>query len=88
MVGRVDRLRPKQTVEHWKAKGFDFSHILYQPDVGDEIGRFHQIEQDHGIGKSLDMTTLLPLCLPALERGEPVRAELAHPQRQPRGGHA
>jgi glutamate synthase (ferredoxin) len=76
MIGRVDRLRPKQTVGHWKAKGFDFSHILYQPDVGEDIGRFRQIEQDHGIEKSLDVTTLLPLCLPALERGEPVRAEL------------
>ena len=77
MIGRVDRLRPKKTIEHWKTKGFDFSHILYQPDVGEEVGRFRQIAQDHGIEKSLDMTTLLPLCAPAIERGEPVRAELA-----------
>ncbi len=76
MVGRVDRLRPKQDLEHWKAKNFDFSQILYQPDVGEEIGRYRQIEQDHGIEKSLDMTTLLPLCRPGIERGEPVRAEL------------
>src|SRR5215831_5590511 len=40
MVGRVDRLEPKKAIDHWKAKGFDFSNILYQPDVGEEIGRF------------------------------------------------
>ncbi len=76
MVGRVDRLRMKKAVEHWKARGLDFSHILYQPDVGEEVGRFRQIEQDHGLESSLDLTTLLPLCRPAIERGEKVRAEL------------
>jgi glutamate synthase (ferredoxin) len=74
MVGRVDRLEAQQAIEHWKARGFDFSNILYQPDVGDEIGRFRQIEQDHGLEKSLDVTTLLDLCKPAIERGESVAA--------------
>ena len=32
MIGRVDRLEPRQAIEHWKAKGLDFSSILYQPD--------------------------------------------------------
>ncbi len=77
MVGRVDRLEPKKAIDHWKAKGFDFSNILYQPDVGPEIGRFQQIEQDHGLDKSLDVTTLLDLCRPAIERGEKVTGELA-----------
>ncbi|HYM34344.1 MAG TPA: glutamate synthase-related protein, partial [Steroidobacteraceae bacterium] len=76
MVGRVDRLEPKQAIDHWKAKGFDFSNILYQPDVGEEIGRFRQMAQDHGLEKSLDVTTLLDICKPAIERGEKVSAEL------------
>jgi glutamate synthase (ferredoxin) len=76
MVGRVDRLAPRQAIDHWKAKGFDFSNILYQPDMGPEVGRFRQIEQDHGLDKSLDVTTLLDLCTPAIERGERVTAEL------------
>jgi len=76
MVGRVDRLEPKKAIEHWKAKGFDLSNILYQPDAGPEVGRYCQIAQDHGIDKSLDVTTLLDLCRPALERGEKVRAAL------------
>jgi glutamate synthase (ferredoxin) len=76
MVGRVDRLEPKAAVDHWKARGFDFSNVLYQPDAGPEVGRHHQIAQDHGFDKSLDVTTLLPLCRPAIERGEKVSAEL------------
>jgi glutamate synthase domain-containing protein 3 len=76
MVGRVDRLEPRKAISHWKAKGFDFSNILYQPDVGAEVGRFKQMEQDHGLDKSLDVTTLLELCKPAIERGESVSATL------------
>ena len=76
MVGRVDVLEPKKAVEHWKAKGIDFSKILYQPAVGPEVGRYCQIPQDHGLDKSLDITTLLDLCKPAIERGERVNATL------------
>jgi len=76
MVGRVDRLEPQQAINHWKARGFDFSNILYDPDVGPGVGRFHQIEQDHGLDKSLDVTQLLDICRPAIERGAQVSAEL------------
>jgi glutamate synthase (ferredoxin) len=76
MVGRTDRLEAKHAVDHWKAKGLDFSKILYQPDTGPEVGRFCQMKQDHGIDRSLDMTTLLGLAQPAIERGEKVVAEL------------
>jgi glutamate synthase (ferredoxin) len=76
MVGRVDMLEPRAAIDHWKAKGFDFSNILYAPDAGPEIGRFRQIGQDHGIDKSLDITTLLGLCEPAIARGEKVSVEV------------
>jgi glutamate synthase (ferredoxin) len=76
MIGRTDRLEPKRAVEHWKAKGLDFSNILYQPDVPDDVGRFCQIKQDHGIDRSLDITTLLELAKPAIEKGEKVVAQL------------
>jgi glutamate synthase (ferredoxin) len=76
MIGRTDRLEPRRAIDHWKAKGLDFSKILYQPDVPPQVGRYCQIPQDHGLEKSLDLTTLLPLCAPALERGEAVRATL------------
>jgi len=76
MVGRVDVLEPKKAIEHWKGKGFDFSNILYQPDAGPEVGRYCQIDQDHGLEKSLDVTQLLNICKPAIERGEKVTGEL------------
>jgi len=76
MVGRTDALEPKKAVEHWKAKGLDFSKILYQPPAGPEVGRYCQIPQDHGLDKSLDITKLLDICKPAIERGEKVKASL------------
>jgi len=74
MVGRTEVLEAKQAVEHWKAKGLDFSKILYQPEVGEDVGRYCQISQDHGLDKSLDMTVLLDLCQAAIVDGEPVHA--------------
>jgi glutamate synthase (ferredoxin) len=76
MVGRTDVLEAKQAIAHWKAKGVDISPILHQPQVGPEVGRYCQIPQDHGLAKSLDMTVLLDLCQPAIDRGEPVKATL------------
>ena len=76
MVGRVDRLEARKAVEQWKARGLDFSNLLYQPKVADNVGRYCQITQDHGLDKALDNTTLLKLCAPALERGEKVVANL------------
>lgn len=74
MIGRTDILEPKKAVEHWKAKNIDLSKILYQPEVGPEVGRYCQIPQDHGLDKSLDMTMLLDLCQGAIEKGEKVKA--------------
>jgi glutamate synthase (ferredoxin) len=76
MVGRSDCLETKPAVDHWKARGLDFSAIFHRPDVGDDVGRYCQIPQDHGLEESLDKTTLLELCKPALERGEKVAATL------------
>jgi glutamate synthase (ferredoxin) len=74
MVGRIDKLEPRRAVDHWKAKGLDFSRILYAPPAGPDVGRYQQIAQDHGLDQALDRTTLLKLCAPALERGEKVTA--------------
>jgi glutamate synthase (ferredoxin) len=76
MVGRTDMLEARKAVDHWKAKGLDFSKLLFQPKVGAEIGRFCSEAQDHGIDKSLDITTLLPLCKNAIEKGEKVKADV------------
>ena len=67
MIGHTDRLEAEKAVDHWKSRGLDFSHLFYQPEVGDYVGRYKQMEQDHGLEGALDNTTLLALCAPALE---------------------
>jgi glutamate synthase (ferredoxin) len=76
MVGRTDKLFPWKAIAHWKASGLDLTPILYQPEAGPEVGRFRSQPQDHGLDKSLDLTRLLDICKPAIERGEKVKAEL------------
>jgi len=65
-------------VDHWKAHGLDLSPILHVPDGSafpDQDLRCTK-EQDHALEVSLDVTELVPLCQPAIEKGEPVRAQL------------
>ena len=72
MVGRTDRLGVKPAIEHWKATGLDLSKILYQPNIPDDVGRYCQIPQDHGLDKSLDLQVLLEVCKPAIQSGQKV----------------
>ena len=76
MVGRVDRLDTRAAIAHWKAKGLDLSTILHKPVVPKHVKTHHESSQDHGIEQSLDMTTLLDLCKPALEDRKPVKLDL------------
>jgi glutamate synthase (NADPH) large chain len=76
MVGRTDRLEMQKAVDHWKAKGLDLSKILYQPEVGENIGRYCQISQNHGIENSIDLKVLLKICDGALKRGEKLHTTL------------
>jgi glutamate synthase (ferredoxin) len=77
MVGRVDRLDTRKVIAHWKAQGLDFSSILHKPQVPVHVLTYCAQPQDHGLERSLDMTLLLELCKPALEREEPVKIDLA-----------
>ncbi len=72
MIGQVDRLDVKKAIGHWKARGLDFSKILYKPEAGPEVGIYCTRKQDHGLERSLDVTTLIPLCKDALEKKKPV----------------
>jgi glutamate synthase (ferredoxin) len=76
MIGRADRLDFKSALDHWKARGLDFSSILYQPDMPPEVPRRRVRAQDHGLEKSLDRTTLVPRCHEALEKRKPVEFSL------------
>jgi glutamate synthase domain-containing protein 3 len=76
MVGRVDRLDVKKAIDHYKARGLDFSKVFHQPNVGADVGRHRQIDQNHELEQSLDKRVLLELCEPALTRREKVNATL------------
>ncbi|MFN3484867.1 MAG: glutamate synthase large subunit, partial [Planctomycetota bacterium] len=76
MVGRSDRIEMRRAVDHWKAKGLDYSEILYRPPVPPGTPLCCTERQDHGLDRTLDKEKLLPLCRPALERGESVAATL------------
>ena len=54
MVGRVDLLDAKDAIEHWKARGLDFSAILYNPPVPSRVARRCVHFQDHGLEGALD----------------------------------
>ena len=71
LVGRSDLLEMRKGIEHWKARGLDFSRIFDMPDMPADVARRHCETQDHGLDKALDVR-LLELARPALERGERV----------------
>jgi glutamate synthase (ferredoxin) len=76
MIGHTECLEMKGAVDHWKAKGLDYSKILYQPNAGPEVGRYKTEDQDHNLVASLDLRKILPLCKPALDNGTKVEATL------------
>ena len=72
LVGRTELLSMKKSVTHWKAQGIDLSKILYQAEVGENETRYCTIKQEHSLDESLDRTTLLSICEPAIKRQERV----------------
>jgi glutamate synthase (NADPH/NADH) large chain len=75
LIGRADLLDTKKGIEHWKAKGLDFSKIFHLPAMPPQVARRHCESQDHGLDRALD-NRLIELATPALERGEKVAIEM------------
>ncbi|PYV40491.1 MAG: glutamate synthase large subunit [Acidobacteria bacterium] len=75
MVGRVDLLDVKEAVDHWKARGLDFSNIFYKPRVSARIATHQVRSQDHGLERALDHK-LIELCQAALNHQIPVQLDL------------
>src|SRR5438477_8302515 len=74
MIGRVDRLSVKTAVDHYKARGLDYSAILHDPDLPDDYARRCTTSQDHGLAGALD-NQLIVSCRAALEAKTPVSLE-------------
>src|SRR5206468_766290 len=71
MIGRVDRLNVRPAVNHWKARGLDFSAILHQPPIEPGAPLHRMRAQDHGLAEALD-NELIVRCKEALEHRAPV----------------
>ncbi len=75
MIGQTDRLEMRRAIDHWKAKGLDFTKLLTKPQVPADVALYNCEPQDHGLERALDHE-LIRRAAPALERSEPVRIEL------------
>ena len=71
----MDRLDTRQAIEHWKARGLDFSKLLKMPEVPDDIATYCCETQDHGLDRALD-NRLIELCREALDSRTPIELEL------------
>ncbi|HZU41206.1 MAG TPA: glutamate synthase large subunit, partial [Terriglobales bacterium] len=75
MVGHVDMLEMDPAVEHWKARGLDYSAILYNPPVPQRVARRCVQSQNHGLEQALDYV-LLGHAREALENSTPIEFKL------------
>jgi glutamate synthase (NADPH/NADH) large chain len=71
LIGRADLLDKSKAIEHWKAKGLDFSKIFHLPEVDANAPRYQVEEQEHGLEKALDHKLIAQAKL-ALDKGEKV----------------
>jgi glutamate synthase (ferredoxin) len=54
MVGRVDRLKQRNDIDHWKAKKINLSRILYKPVGIEGQKNYRTTSQDHQLDIALD----------------------------------
>jgi glutamate synthase (NADPH/NADH) large chain len=74
-IGHADVLDATEAVNHWKAAGLDITPIFHVPELHEDSARRNIRPQDHGLDKALD-NELIRLSKDALEKGEPVRAQV------------
>ncbi len=76
MIGQMQMLDQRALVEHWKAKGLDFSKLFTKPPAPEGVAIYHSEKQDHKLGQVLDRT-LIADAKAALDRGAPVKLATA-----------
>ncbi|TPW29953.1 glutamate synthase large subunit [Pararhizobium mangrovi] len=74
VIGQSDLLAKDELIDHWKAKGLDFTGVFYKPDAPKEATYWTQ-RQKHPIDDILDRE-LIEKAMPALENKEPVAFEV------------
>jgi len=75
MVGRVDKLKAKDNIDHWKAKHLQLDRLLHRVHLRERDSTHQTILQDHGIDKALD-NKLIELAKDAIENKKPIKQEI------------
>ncbi len=71
MVGHSEVLKMRNDIKHWKFKHIDLSPVLYRESMPDNVGIYHQMDQDHELEDVLDWK-LLKSATEAIEHKKPV----------------
>ena len=74
MVGKVEMLKMRKDIEHWKYKHLDLSPILYKEPADESVKLYKTKEQDHKIDNVLDRRLISQARL-ALEQRRKVSGE-------------
>ncbi len=76
MIGQSDRLSMRKAIDHWKARGLDYSKLLAKPAAEPGESVYCTEGQDHGLDQAAD-NLLIEQARPALEKGEKVTIDFA-----------
>ncbi|WP_026898088.1 glutamate synthase large subunit [Daejeonella oryzae] len=71
MVGRVQFLKMREDIDHWKVKNMDLSALLYAMDNPSGMTLYNSEKQDHGLNEVLDWK-ILDFAKNAIQTKEPV----------------
>ncbi|MDZ4368039.1 MAG: glutamate synthase large subunit [Afipia sp.] len=75
MIGQMQMLDKRKIVEHWKAKGLDFSKLFHKPEAPAGVAIHHCEAQDHKVADVLDRQ-LIAAAKDAIEAHKPVQIEM------------
>jgi len=74
-IGQMQMLDKRAAIDHWKAKGLDFTKLFTKPKAGEGVNIFNCEPQTHLIDEVLDRK-LIEQAKPALEEKKPVQIDL------------
>ncbi len=74
MIGESQMLAKSEMIDHWKARGLDFSKIFFKPEAARDEARWTRL-QDHPIDDVLDQK-LIKAASSAIQSGQPVKLEM------------
>ena len=75
MVGRTDKLKAREGVNHWKAKHLQLERLLHRVHLRSDDTAYNTTKQDHGLDIALD-NKLMDLARPAIANATPVKEEV------------